>query len=109
MPVALREFLEAERREPEHRQAAVAFVRFGGVDGTTRCEVAPRTPRTPLERFVRTVQAACAEHAVTFLETDIDRDGGRIILVAGAPTTAGDDEERLLRTVRRVVDETEPA
>ena len=29
------------------------------------------------------------EHGVTFLESDIDRDGGRIVLVAGAPQTGG--------------------
>jgi hypothetical protein len=31
---------------------------------------------------------------VTFLESDIDRDGGRIS-VSGAPQTFGDDEERM--------------
>ena len=41
---------------------------------------------------------------MTFLESDIDRDGGRIILVSGAPQTFGDDEERMLRTVRAIVD-----
>ena len=55
-------------------------------------------------RLVRIVQAAAEAHDVTFLESDIDRDGGRIILVAGAPQTFGDDEERLLRTLRAIVD-----
>ena len=41
---------------------------------------------------------------MTFLESDVDRDGGRIILVSGAPQTFGDDEERMLRTVRAVMD-----
>ena len=41
---------------------------------------------------------------MTFLESDVDRDGGRIVLVAGAPQTFGDDEERLLRTLRAAVD-----
>ena len=53
---------------------------------------------------MRAVQAAADEHKVTFLESDIDRDGGRIVLVSGAPQTFGDDEERMLRTVRAVVD-----
>ena len=52
--------------------------------------------------LTRTVQAAADEHHVTFLESDIDRDGGRIILVSGAPQTFGDVEERLLRTMRAV-------
>ena len=42
---------------------------------------------------------AAADHGICFLESDIDKDGGRIILVAGAPETEGGDEERLLRTV----------
>ena len=52
---------------------------------------------------MRAVQTAADEHRVTFLESDIDRDGGRIILVSGAPQTFGDDEERMLRTVRAIV------
>src|SRR6185436_20309030 len=47
---------------------------------------------------------AADEHDVTFLESDVDRDGGRIVLVAGAPQTFGNDEERLLRTLRAAVD-----
>ena len=57
-----------------------------------------------LDALVRAVRAAADEHRVTFLESDIDRDGGRIILVSGAPQTFGDDEERMLRTVRAIVD-----
>jgi hypothetical protein len=41
---------------------------------------------------------------VTFLETDIDRDGGKIVLVAGAPQTEGEDEERIIRTARGIAD-----
>ncbi len=41
---------------------------------------------------------------MTLLESDVDRDGGRIILVSGAPQTFGDVEERLLRTMRAVID-----
>src|SRR5207244_9939248 len=41
---------------------------------------------------------------VTFLESDVDKDGGRIILVSGAPQTFGDDEERMLRTERAIID-----
>ena len=52
---------------------------------------------------METIQVAADEHQVTVLESDIDRDGGRIILVAGAPQTFGDDEERLLRTLRAAV------
>ena len=54
--------------------------------------------------WCRTVQEAADEHGVTFLGTDIDHDGGKIILMAGAPSALGDDEERMLLALRRVMD-----
>ena len=65
----------------------------------------PEATASALDRLVRIVQACAEAHGVTFLESDVDRDGGRIILVAGAPQTFGDDEERMLRTVRAILDE----
>jgi len=96
IPEELRAHLLAERVESEHRQAAVAFVRFGGD--------AEALDTDAVEEVVEAVQDAAAAHGVCFLESDIDAVGGRIILVAGVPTTAGGDEERLLRTVRAAVD-----
>ena len=104
LPEPLRaQLLEVGPLEGEHRNGAVAFVRFSGVDEVLEQE-GPEAVADGLDALVRTLQAASAEHRVTFLESDIDRDGGRIILVAGAPQTFGDDEERLLRTLRAAVD-----
>src|SRR6185437_1428341 len=80
----------------EHRRAAVAFVRFGGSGEALDTD--------SVEEVVDALQEAAAAHGVCFLETDIDGVGGRAVLVAGVPTTAGEDEERLLRTVRAAVD-----
>src|SRR3954452_23917678 len=96
IPVELRAHRAAEQVESEHRQAAVAFVRFGGAEEALDTDA--------VEEVVDTLQEAAAAHGVCFLESDIDAVGGRIILVAGVPTTAGEDEERLLRTVRAAVD-----
>ena len=96
IPEELRTHLAAGRVESEHRQAAVAFVRFGGVGEALDTDA--------VEEVVDALQDAAAAHGVCFLESDIDAVGGRIILVAGVPTTAGEDEERLLRTVRTAVD-----
>ena len=57
-----------------------------------------------LDELVTGAQRVADEHGVTFLETDIDIDGGKMILVAGAPETAGEDEERILRTARGIAD-----
>ena len=97
------QLLEVGPLEGEHRNAAISFVRFRGVDDLIEREGAEAVADA-LDRLVRSIQTAADEHEVTFLESDIDKDGGRIILVAGAPHTAGDDEERLLRTIRAVVD-----
>ncbi len=104
VPAPLRtQLLEVGPLEGEHRQAAIAFLRYEGVDALIEREGAEAAAEA-LDALVATVQAAADEHGVTFLESDVDRDGGRIILIGGAPQTSGDDEERLLRTVRAAVD-----
>jgi predicted ATPase/class 3 adenylate cyclase len=108
VPAPLRaQLLEVGPLEGEHRNAAIGFVRYQGVDSLIQ-EAGPAAAAEALGSLVRTIQDAADEHAVTFLESDIDRNGGRIVLIAGAPRTAGDDEERLLRTLRAVVDASPP-
>jgi class 3 adenylate cyclase/tetratricopeptide (TPR) repeat protein len=105
VPAPLRaQLLEVGPLEGEHRSAAIAFIRFGGTDEVIATEGTDAAAEA-LDRLVRIVQVAAEAHGVTFLESDVDRDGGRIILVSGAPQTFGDDEERMLRTVRAIVDE----
>ena len=105
VPKPLRaQLLEVGPLEGEHRNAAVAFIRFGGTDEVIATE-GPEATAAALDRLVRIVQACADAHGVTFLESDVDRDGGRVILVSGAPQTFGDDEERMLRTVRAILDE----
>ena len=103
VPRAIRDYLGENPVEPEHRQATVAFLRFAGTDALLAEEGASGTAEA-LDQAMRTVQQAADEHRVTFLETDIDEDAVRVVLVAGAPETAGDDEERMLRTVRSIAD-----
>jgi class 3 adenylate cyclase/tetratricopeptide (TPR) repeat protein len=104
VPAPLRaQLLDVGPLEGEHRAAAVAFVRFSGIDDIVATE-GPVSAAEAVEGVVRGIQAAADEHLVTFLESDVDRDGGRIVLVAGAPQTFGDDEERLLRTMRAALD-----
>ena len=104
VPAPLRaQLLEIGPLEGEHRHASIAFIRFSGTDEIIETEGA-EAAADALDVLVRAVQAAAEEHKVTFLESDIDRDGGRIVLVSGAPQTFGDDEERMLRTVRAIVD-----
>ncbi|MFL5967131.1 MAG: AAA family ATPase [Gaiellaceae bacterium] len=104
VPAPLRaQLLDVGPLEGEHRHAAVAFIRYAGTDEVVATEGAAAAAEA-LEVLMERIQAAADEYQVTVLESDVDRDGGRIILVAGAPQTFGDDEERLLRTLRAAVD-----
>jgi class 3 adenylate cyclase/tetratricopeptide (TPR) repeat protein len=103
VPEALRTYLSAEQIESEHRHAAVAFVRFGGVEAVL-AEEGYDGLAAAIDEVAEVLQEVTAAHGVCFLESDIDSAGGRIVLVAGVPTTAGEDEERMLRTVRAAVD-----
>jgi class 3 adenylate cyclase/tetratricopeptide (TPR) repeat protein len=95
------------RLEGEHRNAAIGFIRFTGIDELLS-ERGPEGVAETLAQVVRTIQDHADDHQVTFLESDVDRNGGRIVLVAGAPQTAGDDDARLLRTLRAVLDTPRP-
>ena len=103
LPRAVRAQLLSEQGEAEHRSVAVAFVRFSGTDDLARTHGTAAVAEA-LDQCVRNVQHAAAEHDVTFFETDIDEDGGKVMLVAGAPRSSGHDEERMLRAVRAVMD-----
>lgn len=103
VPVAIRDHLRSGLQQPEHRRVTVAFVHFDGTDALVAeagvAEVADR-----LDLLVRRVQAAVDAQRLTFLGTDIDRDGGKIILAAGTPVATGDDEHRMLLALREIVD-----
>ncbi|HJU96354.1 MAG TPA: AAA family ATPase, partial [Jiangellaceae bacterium] len=103
LPPQLRDYLSHSSREPEHRTVAVAFLRFDGTDALVGHE-GHDALTAAIDELVRNVQDATAAHEVSFHETDVDTDGGKIMLVAGAPRSAGDDTDRLLATVRRAVD-----
>ncbi len=50
------------------------------------------------------VEAATEDQGVSFLGSDVDADGGKLILTAGAPKVTGDDEERMLLALRKIID-----
>ncbi len=89
--------------DAEHRTITVAFVQFAGSDALLGLE-GPTALADALDELVRGVQHACADHEVTFFESDINRDGGKIMLTAGAPRSADHLEERMLRVARQVLD-----
>jgi class 3 adenylate cyclase/predicted ATPase len=103
VPVALREHLSQGFVEPEHHIATVGFIKFTGVDELMENR-GPRATAQALAELVGNVQEAVDEEGVTFLASDIDQDGGKIIIVAGVPNVQEDDEGRVLRAARRIAD-----
>ena len=98
IPRALRPHLGTHHGGGAHRVATVAFVAFSGVHrvlaGAGPDELAARTAR-----LLANAEEACERHSVALLATDVARDGGKLVLAAGAPLSAGDDEERMLLAV----------
>jgi class 3 adenylate cyclase len=102
LPPPVLAHLRAGAGDAEHRAVAVAFVRWSGSDSLLLNE-GPTAVGSALNQLVRTVQHACADHDVTFFESDVSHDGGKIMLVAGAPRSADHLEERLLRAARQIL------
>ena len=101
VPLPLRPTLASGSVEAEHRNATAAFVKFSGTDALVADE---REATEQIAALGTVVGQAADEFGITWLESDIDYDGGKVYLVAGAPSSAGGDEERMLRAVRAIVD-----
>lgn len=103
MPEPLAAHLGVGHVEYEHRNVGVCFVEFSGVD-EIRLDAGLHAAAAGVERVVSACQAAAAANEITFLSTDIYPGGGKVILVAGAPTSSGDDAARILTAARQVLD-----
>ena len=110
-PVALSTELRAHvlagPQPPEHRIVTVAFLRFEGIDGLVAAR-GPAGAAAALHELVTLVQDAADAEQVCFLGSDIDADGGKLILTAGAPRALGDEDERMLLALRRIIDDGPP-
>jgi predicted ATPase/class 3 adenylate cyclase len=103
VPQPVRDALHGGTAEGEHRRATVAFLRWRGTDGLLERE-GPAAVHAALTALAERVGGVADELGVTWLESDVDRDGGKLYLVAGAPASRGANEERLLRALREIVD-----
>ncbi len=103
LPPAVREHVLAGGGTPEHRPVTVAFLRFAGTDDLIE-RLGMTATAEMLDRIVTIVATEAEAQGVSFLASDVDVDGGKLILTAGAPKATGDDEERMLLALRRIVD-----
>ena len=103
LSTALRAHLSAAPAHPEHRTATVSFLQFGELDGLIAAEGAEAAAGA-VDEVVRAAQEAADRYEVCILGSDIAADGGKLLFSAGAPRAIGDDEERMLLTMRHVID-----
>ena len=99
----IRDHLLTDVGDSEHRQVAVGFLEVSGLDDLL-VDRGATAVGDALHDLLVLVQEQCAHHRVTFWETDISRDGFKVMLVAGAPRSTGHDEDGLLRMARAVLD-----
>lgn len=102
IPTVIRKHVAQGGGEPEHRQVTVAFLHFGDIDELIT-SAGLQEAGTRLQQLISTVQEGLEEYGICFLATDIDKDGGKVILTAGAPEASENDEERMLRALRQMV------
>jgi class 3 adenylate cyclase/tetratricopeptide (TPR) repeat protein len=107
IPAPLRAHLLLESGEAEHRHVTAAFVKFSGIDDLLAREGADGV-HGALRGVARTIAATTSDFGLTWLESDIDVDGGKLYLVGGAPSSTGADEERMLRALRVIADSDSP-
>jgi class 3 adenylate cyclase/tetratricopeptide (TPR) repeat protein len=103
VPAELRSYLRLEAGEAEHRQVAAAFVKFTGVEALL-AQLGPSAVCEAIAALAAVVGRVTSELGLTWLESDIDVDGGKLYLTAGAPSSTGADEERMLRALRAILD-----
>ena len=107
IPAPLRSHLLRGMGEAEHRQITAGFLAYSGVDTLLSLDGVDGVAAA-LGALGSLVGEVTSELAITWLESDIDTDGGKLYLTAGAPLTTGADEERMLRALRTLVDEPSP-
>jgi len=103
VPLALRGRMGNLVEESEHRQVAVSFMHFLGLDKLLE-EEGPVEVHRRLDALTSAVVEAMDAYGATVICTDIGPDGGKFMLATGAPEAYEDSEERMLRAVRQVLD-----
>jgi len=101
LPAPLRAALAAGV-EPEHRHVVAAFVKYTGVEAVL-ADQGPAELHARLARLAEAAGTAADDLGLTWLESDIDVDGGKLYLTAGAPSSTGDDEGAMVHALRRIV------
>src|SRR3954469_8463851 len=104
IPVATRAHVLLRRSEPEHRTITAAFIDMMDTDRLLE-ELGPLELARGLDQRIRQIEEAALEFEVPFYETDVGKSSVKALLTAGAPSSTGHDEERMLRTLRAAMEQ----
>jgi class 3 adenylate cyclase/tetratricopeptide (TPR) repeat protein len=102
IPEPLRAHLLLAAGEAEHRQVTAAFVKFTGTDALILGHGVDEA-YARLSTLAEAVGDVTQRLGLIWLESDIDSGGGKLYLVAGAPSSTGADEDRMLRALQEVL------
>ena len=100
---SIRDRVLASDFEPEHRMATVGFLHLTGVDSLLEFS-GPELAAKAIDEVVVGIQRAATDYEVAVLNSDITKDGIKVILTAGVPVSTGQDEEQMLLALRQIVD-----
>jgi class 3 adenylate cyclase/tetratricopeptide (TPR) repeat protein len=103
LPPWLRQLALSESADPQHRNVTVAFLKFQGTDELLRT-AGPAAVADALHDLVTDVQQAAEQNDVFLLGSDVDKDGGKLIIVGGAPQATGHDEQGVLCAARQIIE-----
>lgn len=104
IPVAARDHVLLRKSEPEHRTITAAFIDMTDTDRLLQ-ELGPEALGRALDERMRAIQEAALRYEVPFYETDVGKSSVKALLTAGAPSSTGHDEERMLRTLREIMEQ----
>ena len=103
IPIAARAHVLLERSEPEHRTITAAFIDLMDTDELLE-RLGPEAFAAALDERICAIQEAALRYEVPFYETDVGKGSVKALLTAGAPSSTGHDEERMLRALREIMD-----
>lgn len=93
--------------DPVHRIATMAFFKFKGTDQRL-ADHGPDALADDLHRTLEIAQAAFEAEDIALLYVDVDANGGKLFCSSGIPVTSEDDEGRMLRAARSIIDADPP-
>ena len=107
VPARLRNHLSLTFNEGEHRPATIAFIKFTGTDDVYETD-GIEALGDKLDELVAVTQAAAERYGVCFLASDVDEDGGKLLISSGVPERAPGHGERIVNALRDIVDSDPP-